>query len=82
MTTFVYDEYHHITGFEMLWPDGTYKPSFLLTSVAQLSGREIAPEELRRFRFRESTDFMVVGASELPDTLLRHVRVCGAAVPS
>jgi hypothetical protein len=78
MTTFVYDEYHHVTGFEMFWPDGTYKPSFLLTSVRQLAERDIQSNHLRQYRFREGIDFMVVGASELPDTLLNQKSMRGS----
>jgi len=78
MTTFVYDEYHHITSFEMLWPDGTIKPTFLLTSLRQLAEREVRAGHLRQFRFREGVDFMVVGVTELPDTVLNQDSMRGS----
>jgi hypothetical protein len=77
MANFVYDEYHHITGFEFLFPDGKFKSAFLLTSVSQLSGHQVVPDHLRQFRFREGVDFLVVNASDLPHTLLSQESMRG-----
>jgi prophage antirepressor-like protein len=72
MTSFIYDASHHLTGFEMLYPDGGIRASFTLTAVQTLTERQIRTGHLRQLGLREGTDFTVVNASELPVTVLNQ----------
>ncbi len=66
MTSFIYDRSHHLTGFEMLYPDGEYRPSFLLVDVQTLTERRVTTDHLRAAGLEEGVDFFVASVNDVP----------------
>lgn len=75
MTSFIYDRSHHLTGFEMLYPDGEYRPSFLLVDVQTLTERRVTTDHLRAAGLEEGVDFMVVSINDIPTEALPSASV-------
>lgn len=66
MTNFVYDRSHHLTGFDLLYPDGQIRPSFLLVDVQELTERRVTTNHLRAAGLEEGVDFFVARHTDVP----------------
>ena len=74
MTSFIYDRSHHLTGFEMLYPDGQFRPSFLLVDVQTLTERRVTTDHLRAAGLEEGVDFFVAHVNDIPSKALGSVQ--------